>query len=127
MSISHFAQESEWQLLANPISRGEFLRQPMLQPQFFAQRLKLVSPTRSQTDIQGDAVIQIENPQQQWLMAGYSVKGSNQSQNCVEQASQNSQLFCSFPSVATYGVSLFSGKQQYGQYGYVGQVEFNKG
>ncbi|KAM3102313.1 transglutaminase domain-containing protein [Phormidesmis sp. 146-12] len=127
MSISHFPQEVAWQLLAKPLSRGEFLRQPMLQPQFFAQGLKLISPTRSQTDVSGDPAIELENPQRRWLMATYSAKGSNQSQRCVEQTSQGLQLSCPLPSAGAYEVALFSGKHQYGQYEYVGQIEFNKG
>lgn len=127
MVISHFPENSVWQLLAQPLSRGDFLRQPMLRPSFFAQGLKLVAPTRSQTDIQGQAVIQLENPKQRWLMASYGIKGSQQSDHCAEQTSQGSELTCSLPGAGTYEVQLFSGDQQYGQYEYVGQLEFNKG
>lgn len=127
MIVSHFPDDATWQLLSQPISRGDFLRQPMLRPSFFAQGLKLISPTRSQTDIRNSAVIQLKNPGQRWLMASYGVKGSGQSQRCAQQTSQQPQLSCALPSTGTYEVQIFSGDQQYGQYEYVGQLEFNKG
>jgi Transglutaminase-like superfamily len=127
MIISHFPDDSAWQLLSRPLSRGDFLRQPMLRPTFFAQGLKLIFPTRSQTDVQENATIQLENPRQRWLMASYSIKGSQQSNRCTEQTSQAPQLACPLPGVGTYEVRLFSGDQQDGHYDYVGQLEFNKG
>lgn len=126
MAISHFPDDSAWQLLQTPLTRGEFLRQPMLRPQFFADGLKLVFPTRSQTDVQGNALLQIENPRQKWLIASYSPKGGGQSQNCLEQPIQGNQISCSLSGLGTYEVSLFSGDGRAGQYDYVGQVEFNK-
>jgi len=126
MVISHFPDDPSWQLLPRPLSRGEFLRQPMLRPQFFADGLKLVFPTRSQTDVQGNALLQIENPRQKWLMASYRTKASAQAQNCLAQPIQGNQISCTFPGTGTYEVSLFSGDAQAGRYDYVGQVEFNR-
>jgi hypothetical protein len=127
MIISHFPDDPVWQLLPQPMSRGDFLRQPMLRPSFFAQGLKLISPTRSQTHIRDNATIQLENPRQRWLMASYSIKGSQQAQRCAARTSRNPLLSCPLPGGGTYEVKLFAGDQQYGQYGYVGHLEFNKG
>ncbi|HEY9660965.1 MAG TPA: hypothetical protein V6C65_21125 [Allocoleopsis sp.] len=95
-------------------------------PRFFAEGLKLVAPTRSQTEVQGNAVVQIDNPQRRWLTATYSAKGSHHWERCTEQAVQNGQISCLLPQSGSYEVSLFSGSEQYGQHAYVGQVEFNK-
>ncbi|WP_298909492.1 hypothetical protein [uncultured Nostoc sp.] len=46
MVISHFPKDPAWQLLSNPLLLGEFLRQPMMKPKFFADGLQLVSPVR---------------------------------------------------------------------------------
>lgn len=124
--ISHFPDDPAWQLLAQPRSRGDFLRQPMLRPRFFADGFKLVAPMRSQTDVQGEAMIQVENPRQQWLMATYSLKGSEQSQQCMTQTTQVTQIACPLPTAGTYTVQMFSNAQQSGRYDYVGQLEFNK-
>lgn len=126
MIISHFPDDSAWQLLPSPISRGEFLRQPMLRPRFFAEGLQLVSPTRSQTDVAGDAVVELQNPNQRWILASYAVQGSNQSEHCGSP-SQGKQIVCSLPRRGTYEVRLFSSDEPHGQpFAYLGQMEFNR-
>lgn len=126
MGISHFPQDEAWQLRPQPISRGEFLRQPMMKAQFFAEGMKLVAPTRSQTDTTQVATLQIENPNQRWLLPHYSIKGSGQSERCGDGPTQGPQITCPLPTSGTYEVSLFSSDEQYGDFGYVGQVEFNR-
>lgn len=125
MVISHFPDDPTWQLLPQPVSRGEFLRQPMLKPRFFAEGLNLVAPTRSQTDVQGDAVLQLDNPQRRWLLANYRAKDSQQSERCSNQTTQEGEIVCTLPRKTTYEVKLFSSGQRYGQYTDVGQFEFN--
>ncbi|PSO48916.1 MAG: transglutaminase [Cyanobacteria bacterium SW_9_44_58] len=127
MIISHFPEDQKWQLLSDPISRGEFLRQPMLEPQFFADGLELVSPNRSQTDTTKEAVIKLKNPNRQWLLANYIRQGQTQSKPCTESAIQGTEIACPLPRKGTYQVKLFSGDQQYNeQFDYVGQLEFHK-
>jgi hypothetical protein len=126
MGISHFPEDQAWQLRQQPISRGEFLRQPMMRAKFFAEGMKLVTPTRSQTDTTQVATLQIENPNQRWLLPSYALKGSGQSEHCLESATQGPQITCPLPSSGAYEISLFSGDEQYGDFGYVGQVEFNR-
>jgi transglutaminase-like putative cysteine protease len=126
MGISHFPEDQAWQLRSQPISRGEFLRQPMMRAQFFAEGMKLVSPVRSQTDTKGSATIQLQNPNQRWLLTSYSPKGSNQAERCTDAAIQGTQITCPLPGSGTYEVQLFSGDEQYGDFAYVGQLEFNR-
>lgn len=126
MAVSHFPDDSAWQLLSQPLTLGEFLRQPMMRPRFFANNLELVTPTRSQTDTTGAATIQLKNPGQHWILASYVPKGSTQREQCGEGASQISPITCALPRPGTYEVSLFGGEEQYGQFEYLGQLEFNK-
>lgn len=126
MAISHLPDDEAWQLLPQPLSRGEFLRQPMLRPRFFAEGLQLLSPTRSQTDTTGDAVIQLQNPNQRWLLATYAARGEAQQTPCGTFRSQDPQITCALPGRATYEINLFSSDDQQGQFDYLGQVEFNK-
>ncbi|NMF86477.1 transglutaminase domain-containing protein [Nodosilinea sp. P-1105] len=126
MGISHFPKDEAWQLRSQPISRGEFLRQPMMRAQFFAEGMQLVAPTRSQTDTNQTAVIQLQNPNQRWLLSSYALKGSAQAENCTDSPTQGPQITCPLPASGPYEVSLFSGDEQYGSFGYVGQVEFNR-
>jgi len=126
MGITHFPEDTAWQLRSQPISRGEFLRQPILRPQFFAEGLKLITPVRSQTDTTGPATLQIQNPKQRWLLTSYAAKGAKESQRCSDTAIQGPQITCPLPRTGTYEIRLFSGDEQYGDFAYVGQVEFNK-
>ncbi len=126
MGITHFPKEEAWQLRPQTIARGEFVRQPILRPQFFAEGMTLISPVRSQTDTVTDAIIQLQNPNQRWLLVSYNPKGSSQSERCTNGATQETQITCPLPHAGTYEVQLFSGEKQYGQFAYVGQVEFNR-
>ena len=126
MGVTHYPDNNAWQLRSQPISRGEFLRQPMMRPQFFAEGMKLLAPVRSQTDTISNATIELQNPNQRWLLASYAPKGSSQSKNCSDKASQGPKLACPLPSSGAYEVRLFSGDKQFGEFAYMGQMEFNK-
>ena len=125
IGITHFPKDQAWQLRSNPISLGEFLRQPMMRPKFFADGLQLVSPTRSQSDTSTEATISLANPQKRWILASYNPKGSGNSQNCG-QAVQGDRVACPLPSAGAYEVKLFTSNVDRGQFNYVGQLEFNK-
>lgn len=126
MIITHFPDEVDWQLLGTPLSRGEFLRQPMMRPSFFAEGMQLMAPTRSQTDVQAAATILIENPQQRWLIAQFGKKGTDPSTRCEVTQAATTTISCPFPALGTYEVNVFSSGQQYGTYQFVGALQFNK-
>ena len=46
-AVTHFPSHDKWQLLDAPMTRGEFMRAPILRQSFHAQGLRLVSPRRS--------------------------------------------------------------------------------
>ena len=126
MAITHFPENSQWQLLATPLSRGEFLRQPMMRPSFFAEGMTLLAPTRSQTDVQQAATILIDNPYQRWMLASFGKKGQGSSVRCKVIHAAKTTVSCPFPAPGTYEVNLFSSEKQYGTYQFVGRLEFNK-
>jgi transglutaminase-like putative cysteine protease len=125
IGITHFPKDPAWQLRSNPINQGEFLRQPMMRPKFFADGLSLISPQRSQVDTNTDAVINLANPQKRWILASYRSKGSSGSQNCGRPV-QDSQISCPLPNSGSYEVSLFTSTEDRGNFNYVGRLEFNK-
>src|SRR5262249_12885213 len=49
--LSHFPEEEQWQLRHPALSRGEFFRQPLMRPRFFAEGYTLVSPSRPQVTV----------------------------------------------------------------------------
>ncbi len=130
IGTTHFPEDPNWQLLAQPLSRGEFLRRPMMNPLFYAEEMSLVSPTRSQTDVNKQATIDIKNPNERWMLAQYVPKGTEPSDSdnnsCSVTHGRLTSIECTFPDMATYDVYLFSAPQQYNTpYSFVGRLEFN--
>lgn len=58
----HLPEEPAWQLIAVPLSAGEFARQPLLSPEVGSLGVTLVAPTRSQITVHGTAEITLDNP-----------------------------------------------------------------
>ena len=59
----HFPDDAKWQLRESPLSLGDFLRRPDLEPSFFAYGFGLVSPTRSSVEVRGHSVVlELTNP-----------------------------------------------------------------
>lgn len=126
MSMTHFPDEQGWQLLVAPLTRGEFLRQPMMTPSFFAEGMELVFPTRSQTDVNEKAVIEIKNPQQQWIIAKFGIRGNEATDSCTVERESLTRIECVLPQQAAYEIRLFSSPEQYSTYSFVGRLEFNR-
>ncbi len=126
MAITHFPENPGWQLLEQPLTLGDFLRQPVLRPDFFAHGLELNQPTRSQTDTGSVATITVNNPQQTWLSATYALKGGSEMGSCENSFTPGPTLHCELPSPGTYEVRLFAGEDEGEPLSYVGHLEFNR-
>ncbi len=125
MIADHFPEEKTWQLLAQPLSQGEFLRRPMLRPSFRSADLILVSPQRAQNEAKSKAVVIVKNPDNQWLMAGLEQDGKEIGDASMPTNSETAQLERVLPDKGTYRLNMFVSKShKYGQYGFVGSVDF---
>ncbi len=123
-ALDHFPKDVNWQLLEKPLTRGEFIRQPMLTARFHRQKLSLISPTRSQVTVDEKLVIQIDKPDNLFLLATYNEKGQSHAEKCNTRYEGNrATLTCPLPQTATYQVILFSNAGEYGNYTSVGQIE----
>jgi transglutaminase superfamily protein len=125
--LDHFPDEARWQLRDKPISRGEFMRQPMMTPRFYAEARELVSPDRSQVTVKGSLSIQINNPRQLFTLADYYPASGGAGTRCAIVNGEKTQVDCVFPTAGAYVVKLFSNPQQYGSFDYIGQIEANNG
>jgi transglutaminase/protease-like cytokinesis protein 3 len=125
-SVNHFPSDSRWQLRAAPISRGEFFRQPMMTPTFYAEHRELISPTRSQVTVKGPLEILLRAPPSLYTLADWSRPGSHERTDCQVQRGDVTKVTCNFPAAGTYEVSLFSNTEQHGRYHFVGKVEANR-
>jgi transglutaminase-like putative cysteine protease len=126
--LDHLPDKPKWQLLSKPLSRGEFLRQPMMSPGFYAQGLELLRPKRSQVAVSGFVDLEIANPRGMFLLASYGTKdgaGSAKAQRCKVERSEPVRVHCELPAAGRYAVRLFANAEQSGSFGYVGQLEVN--
>ncbi len=119
---SHLPDEAEWQLREVPMTRGEFLRQPSLKAAFARDGLRLTSPTRSQTDVRGQAIVTLENPRRQRLLANLVPAGQQDGARCDVRGDTQVTITCPITQAGTYQVWMFS-TDRGPTYAFVGQVE----
>jgi hypothetical protein len=125
MIEDHFPDESTWQLLAKPLTLGEFLRQPMLTPSFQAADYVLLSPTRAQNEADSTAVAIVENPARHWLMASLESNGQQVGRTGYSTNNKTARLEFPIPAKGTYRLKMYSNKvARHGDYDFVGSVDF---
>ena len=125
--LDHFPDEARWQLRDKPISRGEFMRQPMMTPRFYAEARELVTPDRSQVTVKGSLGIVINNPRKLFTLADYYPAGGGAGTRCTIVNGATTKVDCAFPAAGAFVVKLFSNPEQYGSFDYIGQIEANNG
>jgi len=123
-SADHFPEDPTWQLRDTPLTRGEFIRQPMMRPSFYAHGLKLKQPERSQVTVTNSLTIELDNPRQLFLLGTYNPQGGGSGVDCQVGEAQTS-VTCKFPAAGSFDVKLFLSAKQYGSYDYVGKVMVN--
>ncbi len=125
-SINHFPADPRWQLRPTPLSRGDFFRQPMMTPRFYAEHRELVSPTRSQVTVHGPLEILLRGPASLFTSAAWSHQGTNDRTHCTVTRGEVTRIECALPAPGAYTVDLFSNTEEYGTYHYIGAVEANR-
>lgn len=124
-ALNHLPRDTRWQLLATPLTRGEFVRQVPMRPSFYVAGLELLSPTRSQVTVEGSARIELANPRGKYLMAVAAEHGQEEGEECTVTRGERVRVECALPDEGTYHVRLFVNDEQYGSFDYVGELEFN--
>lgn len=135
LTHNHLPEESAWQLRADPITLGEFVRQPLLSPSIGKYGLDLASPTRSQISVDGDAELVLDNPQNAKILATArrdGEKAGKQERCAVETTANRSRITCTL-SAGEWEVQLFAAhdadvKAATGRYSleYVGSILVNR-
>jgi len=125
-AFNHLPKEEGWQLLKNPISRGEFARQVPLRPSFIAAGFELESPTRSQVTVSSALDLRIQSSGERFLLVKYKAKEGGAVGDCTVSGETTLSVTCTLPQEGTYFVQLFIGVARYGTYDFAGQIEVNK-
>ncbi|MCA9629342.1 MAG: hypothetical protein KC766_16825 [Myxococcales bacterium] len=112
MGITHFPDDSKWQLRSPKISRAEFLDQPVLRPWFFNNRLTLLTPKRAQVTVRQRFGARIENPLGRFFLAYATPKRGGPEVQCDVSSGKEVDVSCQLPP-GEYRVGLYVGIQQY--------------
>lgn len=124
--VDHFPSEARWQLRPSPISRGDFMRQPMLRSRFHMRGLILKRPDRSQVDVGSSFEVELENPRGVFMLAHVAPKGAgdgDDGERCEASSGPRILVRCQLPRDGVYRVHLFAGPEQYGSFEHVGTFE----
>lgn len=120
--VTHFPENVAQQYRAQPISRTEFLRQPLLRPSFYRYGLELVSPTRSQVPVTGAIEVEVKNPRGVYVWLNWGAPGGKQEKECGEP-SRSGRLHCALPAEGTFDLGFFVNDKRTGSYEWVGGIE----
>lgn len=132
-AFDHFPEEAAWQLLAKPLSMGDFVRQPMLSPRIGGLGLWLLEPNRSQVTVHGDVTIVLDNPRGAMMSAVAKVdgdaRGTETRCKVTPGAGTRTEIACDLDE-GEYEVKLFAApkvERTYGSYrlDYVGSILVN--
>jgi transglutaminase/protease-like cytokinesis protein 3 len=132
-AFDHFPEESAWQLLAKPLSMGDFVRQPMMSPRIGGLGLALLEPNRSQVTVHGDVTIVLDNPRGAMISAVARVDGdaSGTETRCkvTPGAGTRTEIACDLDE-GEYEVKLFAAPKMERKYGsfrldYIGSILVN--
>jgi hypothetical protein len=142
-AYDHLPEDEAWQLMASPMTLGDFVRQPLLSPVAGALGLTLVSPTRSQISVAAAAEIVVDNPHHLDLTATVRAIGATGSpQPCEAPVSTGArtkltcaiargefevQLFATPGEVAAAALEhAAAGERLVTEYQYVGSILANR-
>jgi len=115
IGVTHLPDDARWQL-REPITRGEWNRQPILEPEFFARGLRLVAPDRAQVDAESSVSARVESRGGQFLLATIEAKGGGVGTKCAVSGERNFDVQCALPHPGRFTVRLYSSAVQFGTY-----------
>lgn len=125
IGITHFPDDPAWQLREAPLSRGEFARQPMMRPAFFAEGLTLEEPQRSQVSVPRDVVVRLGNPRGRFVVARAIAEGAEEGPRCEVKGGAEVEIRCAGLDPGTYNVRMCTSPVEFGSYGCVGEIQVN--
>lgn len=122
IGVTHFPEDPAWQLRERPLSRGEFARQPMMRPQFFADGLALVEPLRSQVTVAREFPLIVDNPRRMYLIVK-AVREGAPDVRCEVTGTTQVEAVCGPLAPGTYAIRIYTSKTRYGTYQGVGELQ----
>ncbi len=113
---NHYPDDTRWQLLGTPLTRGDFLRQPFARPGIAREGITMISPARAAIDVSGPLAVKLENPRKRYLLMEFR-DPSGRKQQCELPYAEHVSAECPIPSSGE--LALFANDTRYGQYAHV--------
>ena len=120
-------------LAASPLGAGMVDREPAAEPastlinahspRVVASEIGMFLAGGQRVTVDGALQLSLSNPRRRWLMARYEAGEGGGGGDCVVSGGEPTAVDCRFPSPGTYRVRLFVGRQQYGSYDGVGELQ----
>ncbi len=120
--LDHFPKEATWQLRSPTITRGDFMRAPLLRPRFLGTGARLLRPDHSQITVQGAVDAAVAKPEGGSLFMLADWVSGGKRERCKVTNGAEIGIHCDLPAAGSYRVLLFHGAQRYGRYEYSGEI-----
>lgn len=113
-ALNHFPDEPRLQLLAEPLSRAAFLRQPLATPGLAKHHLELEQPGSAVVEVRDTFELELKNPARRHVLVAVQPGDAK----CGPSDDETVKLSCPVPSGAKEAV-VFVNHQREGSYGSV--------
>jgi hypothetical protein len=120
--LNHLPMDEGWQLVAQPVSSGDFVRRPALTPAFAAHGLTLETPVRSSQQVGRSWTFEIGNPELAHFSAVWK-RADGTEGRCTLKHGRTLRPRCDFPDHGPYQVRLFASHAPQGSRGFVGHLD----
>jgi len=110
--VSHFPQESQWQLLENPLTRDDFENSLYVKPAFFTCRLRAVSHPYSSIETDDSLTIVLETPDNVNLLARLHTGEQELDPRFtfIQRNSTFARIHVTFPDAAVYTLRIYASR-----------------
>lgn len=122
----HRPEHDNWQLLAQPLSRGEFLRQPLTRPTLSRVGLELLHPGSTRVEVSDSLEVQLGNPRHLFLSARIGLADADASERCSGSHGDPATIVCPVPLSGRYRATVFANTQETGTYDQVLALDVQK-
>ncbi|MBL8920638.1 MAG: hypothetical protein JNJ54_17365 [Myxococcaceae bacterium] len=117
--FDHFPDDRRWQLLEQPLTRAEFLRQPQARPGLAREGLTLKEPGGLAVETDGSLELRLDNPLRRYVMVNFSPDGSPRRECSIGNEPAISSR-CEVPSSGS--AEIFTNDQREGTYQLVAKI-----
>jgi len=123
--LNHFPKVAAWQLLTRPLSRGEFLRQPWINPRLSARGYALLAPRRSQISVSRVVTVRLRNSKLRFVLGHLRRGDQGEPVRCAVKRGPITEVRCAVPAAGRYTLTLFDSPTGRGWHGRLLKLQIN--